>query len=112
MTAAEIAIENEYDYVICGHIHQPQKRIIRNGKGSVSYLNSGDWIENLTALEYDGGEWNVYNFQRDNFLLSAHSIEETAEIFPATEDLNSKQLFEELLRELKFASYSSNLKMK
>src|ERR1700744_3518087 len=51
-TAAEIAIEKGYDYVVCGHIHQPCDRIIENAKGKVNYLNSGDWIENLTALEY------------------------------------------------------------
>ena len=59
-TAAELAIEQGYDYVICGHIHQPQKRMVTNEHGSVMYLNSGDWIENLTALEYVNGDWNVY----------------------------------------------------
>ena len=28
--AAELAIEKKYDYVICGHIHQPQKKVIEN----------------------------------------------------------------------------------
>jgi len=42
-TAAELAIEKKYDYVICGHIHQPQKRMVTTDKGSVMYLNSGDW---------------------------------------------------------------------
>src|SRR2546421_11440016 len=51
-TAAEIAIEKKYDYVICGHIHRPQMRSINNRNGSVTYLNSGDWIEHLTSLEY------------------------------------------------------------
>ena len=51
-TAAELAIEKKYDYIICGHIHQPQKRIIETKNGKVMYLNSGDWIENLTSLEY------------------------------------------------------------
>lgn len=50
-TAAELAIENGYKNVICGHIHQPQKKVVTNEKGSVTYLNSGDWIENLTSLE-------------------------------------------------------------
>lgn len=59
-TAAELAIEKKYDYVICGHIHQPQQRIIANGKGQVTYLNSGDWVENLTALEYQHNEWTIY----------------------------------------------------
>ena len=30
--AAELAIEKKYDYVICGHIHQPQKRMIETKK--------------------------------------------------------------------------------
>ena len=59
-TAAEIAIGKKYDYVICGHIHQPQKRTVSNKNGAVTYLNPGDWIEHLTALEYSKNEWNIY----------------------------------------------------
>ncbi|MGC4233613.1 MAG: UDP-2,3-diacylglucosamine diphosphatase [Niabella sp.] len=59
---AEIAIEKNFDTVICGHIHQPQKRTITNGKGAVCYLNSGDWVENMTSLEYYNGEWHIYNY--------------------------------------------------
>jgi UDP-2,3-diacylglucosamine pyrophosphatase LpxH len=61
-TAAELAIEQGYDYVICGHIHQPQKRMVTNEHGSVMYLNSGDWIENLTSLEYVNGEWDIHQY--------------------------------------------------
>jgi UDP-2,3-diacylglucosamine pyrophosphatase LpxH len=61
-TVAEIAIEKKYDYVICGHIHHPEKRIIETDKGKVTYLNSGDWIENLSALEYTNKEWNIYHY--------------------------------------------------
>ena len=61
-TVAEIAIEKKYDYVICGHIHQPEKRIIETEKGKVTYLNSGDWIENLSALEYSNKEWNIFYY--------------------------------------------------
>jgi UDP-2,3-diacylglucosamine pyrophosphatase LpxH len=60
--AAELAIENEYQTVICGHIHQPQIRDVVTEKGSVVYMNSGDWIENLTALEYQHGEWTIYQY--------------------------------------------------
>jgi UDP-2,3-diacylglucosamine pyrophosphatase LpxH len=63
--AATHAIDQGYDFVICGHIHQPQKRnITRNGK-SVCYLNSGDWIENLTALEYNSGNWSIYQYEEE-----------------------------------------------
>jgi UDP-2,3-diacylglucosamine pyrophosphatase LpxH len=64
-TAAAIAIENKYDYVVCGHIHQPELRKILTEKGEVIYLNSGDWIENLTALEFDGVDWCIYRYQDD-----------------------------------------------
>ncbi|HNP21572.1 MAG TPA: UDP-2,3-diacylglucosamine diphosphatase [Panacibacter sp.] len=66
-TAAELAIENKYDYVICGHIHQPQHRVIETGKGKVTYLNTGDWIENLTALEYEHSEWKIYQYNVSEF---------------------------------------------
>lgn len=58
-TAADIAARNNYDYVICGHIHEPAMRKYACKEGDVHYLNSGDWIENLTSLEYNDGEWNL-----------------------------------------------------
>ena len=64
-TAADIAIENNYDYVVCGHIHQPELRTIQTDKGEVIYLNSGDWVENLTALEYNGENWSIYRYRDD-----------------------------------------------
>jgi UDP-2,3-diacylglucosamine pyrophosphatase LpxH len=66
-TAAELAIEKKYDYVICGHIHQPQQRDIITPKGKVTYLNSGDWVENLTALEYENGGWKIHTFDEKAF---------------------------------------------
>jgi UDP-2,3-diacylglucosamine pyrophosphatase LpxH len=66
-TAAELAIEKKYDYVICGHIHQPQHRVIETKEGSVTYLNSGDWIENLTSLEYMDNEWKIYHYDEKEF---------------------------------------------
>jgi len=64
-TAADLAIDNEYAYVVCGHIHQPNIRLHKNSKGEVMYLNSGDWIENLTSLEYNHGEWTIYRHKAD-----------------------------------------------
>jgi UDP-2,3-diacylglucosamine pyrophosphatase LpxH len=60
-TAAEIAINNGYQFVVCGHIHHPQIKKMTNANGeSVMYLNSGDWVENSTALEYDKEQWTLY----------------------------------------------------
>jgi UDP-2,3-diacylglucosamine pyrophosphatase LpxH len=69
-TAADIAISNGYDYVICGHIHQPEMRKITTEQGEVMYLNSGDWIENLTSLEFNAGQWKIYRYADDLFAQS------------------------------------------
>jgi hypothetical protein len=29
----------------------------------VNYLNSGDWVENLSALEYTDGKWTLFHFE-------------------------------------------------
>lgn len=90
--AADIGIHNGYDYVICGHIHQPEMRTISNGKGSIQYLNSGDWIENLTALEYAEGKWNLYHFDHSAFKHFHDKLENEKE-------LNNTELFSNLMEE-------------
>ena len=92
-TAAGIAISKGYDYVICGHIHQPEMRTICNAQGSVTYLNSGDWVENLSALEYHKGEWQIYTFRED---LYAQAY---AEASKQAESPSHKETFEDLLKE-------------
>ena len=46
VTALSMATKKGCHGVMCGHIHQPEDRMI-NGK---RYLNSGDWVENMTAI--------------------------------------------------------------
>jgi len=43
------------DTVICGHIHQPENKIIDN----IKYLNCGDWIENNSYIIYQNGEFKI-----------------------------------------------------
>jgi UDP-2,3-diacylglucosamine pyrophosphatase LpxH len=91
-TAADIGISNHYDYVVCGHIHQPEMREITNHHGKIMYLNSGDWIENLTALEYANNEWKIYRFdneEKQKMMMGAGEEEE----------LNNNQLFDNLVEE-------------
>lgn len=64
-TVCNIAAENKYDYVICGHIHHPEIKEVATKYGSITYMNSGDWIENLTALEYSGSKWSLYSYADD-----------------------------------------------
>lgn len=90
-TAAEIAIYQKYDYVLCGHIHHAEIKEISSDEGSVTYLNSGDWIENLTALEFSDGQWSIYRFDDDAKMLSDDLTDEN--------ELNNDQLFNNLLQE-------------
>lgn len=69
----ELAIENKFDYVICGHIHEPKFESVETEKGKTVYLNSGDWIENLTALEYNKKQWRLYTHEKK---LNTSEIEE------------------------------------
>lgn len=87
-TAADIGIENGYDFVICGHIHQPEIREIVNDDGSIIYLNSGDWIENLTALEYHDSRWQLYKYHGEQ--LPALQVEK---------NLKASELFHGMLEE-------------
>jgi UDP-2,3-diacylglucosamine pyrophosphatase LpxH len=64
----ELAIEKQYDYVICGHIHQPKIETVTTNKGTILYLNSGDWIENLTALEYHKKRWKLFKYEPNDFI--------------------------------------------
>ncbi len=64
--AIEAAKTNGYDVVACGHVHRPNI----SEKDGIVYLNSGDWIENLTALEYNNGEWTLFKYQDKDFVDS------------------------------------------
>ncbi len=92
-TAAGIAISKGYSYVICGHIHQPEIRTISNAHGSVTYLNSGDWVENLSALEYNEGEWKIYNYREDPYAQEYDLASKQAD------SPSHKETFSELLKE-------------
>lgn len=83
-TAAELAILNGFDFVVCGHIHQPQMLEKHNSKGSTIYLNSGDWVENLTALEYQFNRWKIYHYKHDK--LKPFSVDDNLK------DLNVKDM--------------------
>lgn len=83
-TAAEIAIEKGYDFVICGHIHHPEIKKIKTEKGEVTYLNSGDWIENLSALEYNNGEWRIFEYRKEEVLIIEEEEQDLKEMLDVT----------------------------
>ncbi|CAL2084322.1 UDP-2,3-diacylglucosamine diphosphatase [Tenacibaculum sp. 190524A02b] len=98
-TASDIAIEEGYDYVVCGHIHQPEIKEINNTNGKTLYLNSGDWIENLTALEYNNNSWSLYEYEKDELAQNIHLDYKIKDLELVSAEANNAQLFEELLAE-------------
>ncbi|WP_019038796.1 UDP-2,3-diacylglucosamine diphosphatase [Psychroflexus tropicus] len=77
-TAADLAIQNGYHYVVCGHIHQPQISRKVNKNGTCLYLNSGDWVENLTALEYHNKRWELFQYSQSKAKVK-HSTKNNSE---------------------------------
>lgn len=75
--------------VVCGHIHTPAM----TQQGDVTYCNTGDWIENATALlEYDDGRLEIVDMQHV----------ETATALPDSSEYGLKQ--GELLRNMLIGS--------
>jgi UDP-2,3-diacylglucosamine pyrophosphatase LpxH len=50
------------DGIICGHIHHPENKYY----GDIHYLNSGDWIDSLSALvEDEQGNWEIVYYKKE-----------------------------------------------
>lgn len=93
--AADIGIENNYDFVVCGHIHQVEIKDFENENGKITYLNSGDWVENLTSLEYHKGKWSIYRYEPSHYKMELASKKDSH---------TNKELFEQMVREFKLLS--------
>lgn len=58
---ANLARERGCTGVMCGHIHTPADKML----GDIHYLNSGDWVESLTAIvEHWDGRFELVDFAR------------------------------------------------
>jgi len=101
-TAADLAVEKDYQYVICGHIHHAEIREIKasDNPGSVLYLNSGDWVESLTALEYNNKTWTIFKYNPADFNSDTDEEDKTD-----TEDLDAKMDVRNLLERFKQETY-------
>ncbi len=96
-TAARLAIQKGYDAIVCGHIHQPVIRLVTTEVGSVKYLNSGDWIENLSALEYNKGEWRLFGFAQE--MQNQPPVALNGKDEQLIEEMRNKEVFSLMLKE-------------
>jgi UDP-2,3-diacylglucosamine pyrophosphatase LpxH len=61
---AKMAKAKGCDGIICGHIHKAENRMI----DGIHYLNSGDWVETMSALAEDHeGNWELIYFNQIDF---------------------------------------------
>lgn len=61
---AKMAKSKGCDGIICGHIHKPENRMI----DGIHYLNSGDWVESMSALAEDHeGNWELIHYRELDF---------------------------------------------
>ena len=97
VTAIGIAAEKGYDYVICGHIHHPEMKIVTLGGKTVTYLNSGDWVESLSALEYNQGEWKIYTYDPTVFEADKDNDPESLENEDLEEKLDVSLLYQKMM---------------
>lgn len=98
-TAATLALRKGFSYIICGHIHHPEIRNIQLSTGTIEYLNSGDWIENLTALEYNKKRWTIYKHPQEEDIHKKKLQSEDDTI--GLTDLNNKEIFQLMLKEFR-----------
>ena len=65
-----LAHHRKCDGIICGHIHTPEYKQV----GAIHYLNSGDWVESLTAIiEHHDGRMELVRY--DEFIESRRAAE-------------------------------------
>ena len=93
MKAAEVAQKNGYKYVVCGHIHTPKIESFNINGEQVIYMNSGDWLESLSSLEYVDNKWSIYMHKRTE---QEYKGDNDSRI-----EMTKKELFKELIAEFK-----------
>lgn len=95
---ANAAVNKNVDLVICGHTHIPVDKQIETDKGSVRYINCGDWVEHFSAAECTNGDWS----------LNYYPSEEDEEIESPNDELfipDKKQLYKSIVEEMAVAAF-------
>ena len=92
MKAAKIAQKNGYKYVVCGHIHTPKIESFDINGEEIIYMNSGDWLESLSSLEYVDNKWSIYMHKRTEYEYKG---------VDSRIEMTNKELYKDLIAEFK-----------
>jgi hypothetical protein len=60
---------------------------VETKNGKVTYLNSGDWVEHCTALEYQHSEWSIFEYNEKDFPVT-QAIEMKSNVSVLTDEIN------------------------
>jgi len=91
----EVAQLQGYQTVVCGHTHVPRDKKIITRETEIHYLNCGDWVENFTAAEFDGTEWQLYYHPE---------TDDDEQLADEPEFPEGRQLYQSLVKELIFTN--------
>jgi UDP-2,3-diacylglucosamine pyrophosphatase LpxH len=81
------ATDRKCEGVICGHIHQPAIKMY----GNIEYLNSGDWVESLSALVEDfDGEWSLVYYNETKLGVEEEEEDEDSESLEIDADIEAQ----------------------
>ncbi len=89
----ELALVRKCRGIICGHIHTPADKDL---DGEVHYLNSGDWVESLTAIvETEPGQFELIDHKEfmERRETEESLVEHEADFIEAGEDESAKLIF-------------------
>jgi len=63
--AFQEAFNNQAEIIVCALTHTPAINDLMLSNQQIRYMNAGDWVENLTALECKKGHWVIYDYKED-----------------------------------------------
>ncbi len=80
----DTAAARGFDVIVTGHIHVPRIRTQPAGGREVTYLNSGDWVDSLSALEFADGAWSLvtWNELLATGMVKPPGLDETLAVRP------------------------------
>jgi len=79
--------------VVLGHIHTPKIESFDVDGDEIIYMNSGDWLESLSSLEYVDNKWSIYNHTRTE---ADFNNDEESRI-----EMTTKELYKDMIEEFK-----------
>ena len=63
-------------------------------------MNSGDWVENLTSLEYAHGRWDLFEYDEAEFELTNPKLRVKEDSLEEEADMSTEAIFASIMKEV------------